>query len=249
MNNRYSRFDHGFTDGRDGLRIPYEKTRPLNKNTRWPMPKKYSLEEARKYAQRIMPGIQLDYIPQIERDIVNWVDNKVYHDPTRGSLTWCHPGAPRTKAALKRTMMYVMDKQVGSNVDAVASAAKQQRRKEQAQATKWEEDQDRAWEVSSKVQEELTRISKLKPAPYWGKLEEVGDEMMFDLITNKMATLENFKEWLNIKPTKEAEDWGKLGASMESLAIAEKEWDEWENEKKVEEAINTELLIPEVEQT
>src|SRR4051812_20448299 len=67
-----------------------------------------SITDARRYAQQLMPGVFLDYIPRKDRDARNWIDDREYLDPQRGSLTWCHSGPPKTKAAIMRTKMYVI---------------------------------------------------------------------------------------------------------------------------------------------
>src|SRR6266576_2600254 len=83
-----------------------------------------SITDARKYAQQLMPGVFLDYIPRKDRDTRNWIDDREYLDPQRGSLTWCHSGPPKTRNAIMRTKMYVIGNQVGATVDAVVKATK-----------------------------------------------------------------------------------------------------------------------------
>ncbi|QRW06336.1 hypothetical protein RhiLY_05335 [Ceratobasidium sp. AG-Ba] len=63
----------------------------------------YTVEEAQRYAERVLPGANLQYIPKRERNDQNWIGPNEYLDPKRGLLTWCHGGAPRTRGALMRT--------------------------------------------------------------------------------------------------------------------------------------------------
>jgi hypothetical protein len=66
-----------------------------------------SLDEAKAYAKRLIPGMSLGYIPKRERNIDNWIDDKEYLDPKLGSLHWCDNKPPKTKSAMATTRMYV----------------------------------------------------------------------------------------------------------------------------------------------
>ena len=62
-------------------------------------------------AQRIEPGVAIDYIPQGQRWRCSWVSNSitdVLHDPARGDLLWVGIAAPPlTGRALFDTKLYV----------------------------------------------------------------------------------------------------------------------------------------------
>jgi hypothetical protein len=105
----------------------YLRMAPTEDNKRGSRPRPYhdSLDEARKYAERLLTGVKLEYIPKRERDVRNWIDNKEYLDPKLGSLFWCHKGAPKTTSAMATTRMYVIEDLVGATVDAVVKAAKE----------------------------------------------------------------------------------------------------------------------------
>ncbi|KAG8729693.1 hypothetical protein FRC10_003504, partial [Ceratobasidium sp. 414] len=69
-----------------------------------------SVMVSKRYTQRLMPGVVLDYIPKHEWDVLNWVGDQ--------------HGALKTKGSLLRTKMYVVGDLVGATVDAVVKAAK-----------------------------------------------------------------------------------------------------------------------------
>ena len=185
-----------------------------------------SLGESRSYANRLLPGCDLDYIPKRERDHRNWIGEKEYLDPKRGSLTWCHAGAPRTRSALNRTKMFIIDGLVGANVDAVARAAKVQRMKRLNRGTPYN--------------------------PFWVPLEQVKGEDMYEALLGGDVSREDFMRWLDIKdipsliPLDELEkSMGRMSVSPTPTRVGELEevenfveWDKVYDKKGMEKALN-----------
>ena len=184
-----------------------------------------SLDEPRAYANRLLPGAVLDYIPRKERDERNWIGGKQYLDPKRGLLTWCHAGAPRTRSAMKRTKMFIIEGMVGSNVDAVVRGAKVQR----------------------------NRRGKGTPYnPFWVPLEKVSGEDMYDALLGADVLKEEFLRWLDTRevlpiPTLEEleKSMGRMSVSptptrVEGLEEVENfvEWDKVYDKEEMEKALN-----------
>ncbi|QRV84488.1 hypothetical protein RhiJN_26561 [Ceratobasidium sp. AG-Ba] len=196
----------------------------INKSSpQWAEVQCYTVEEAQRYAERVLPGANLQYIPKKERNEQNWVGPTEYLDPKRGLLTWCHEGAPRTKNALMRTKMYVIDGLVGSTVDAVAKAAKHRRRTRSPEAAKEAEVGD--WNVEARAHALLEEWKRLPSAPYPGLLEATTAEEMYVLIREKEANMVDFKKWLEVRPPEDA-DQRSLANSMENLLLADKKGDD-----------------------
>jgi hypothetical protein len=66
----------------------YLRTTPTGDNQRGARSQPYhdTLDEAREYAEQLLPGVKLEYIPKRERDMRNWIDDKEYLDTKLGSL-------------------------------------------------------------------------------------------------------------------------------------------------------------------
>ncbi|QRV97699.1 hypothetical protein RhiJN_25718 [Ceratobasidium sp. AG-Ba] len=225
LDNRYAPLNNTWAGV---VRRPPQKKRGgqpyINKNSpQWAEVQCYTVEEAQRYAERVLPGANLQYIPKKERNDQNWVGPNEYLDPKRGLLTWCHEGAPRTKNALMRTKMYVIDSLVGSTVDAVAKAAKQKRRTRSPEAAKEAEVGD--WNVEARAHALLEEWKKLPSAPYPGLLEATTAEEMYVLIREKEANMVDFKKWLEVRPPEDA-DQRSLANSMENLLLADKKADD-----------------------
>ncbi|QRV77395.1 hypothetical protein RhiJN_05410 [Ceratobasidium sp. AG-Ba] len=199
----------------------------------------YTVEEAQRYAERILPGANLQYIPKRERNDQNWIGPNEYLDPKRGLLTWCHGGAPRTRGALMRTKMYVIDGLIGSTVDAVAKAAKQKRRTSSPEAAKEAEIGD--WNVEARAHALLEDWKELPAAPYTGLLEATLMEEMYVLIMRKEANMADFKRWLEEDVTTT-----KADIDQESHFNFE-EWEGQEKPDELEEAM-TEDMVPLLEE-
>ncbi|QRV99053.1 hypothetical protein RhiJN_27072 [Ceratobasidium sp. AG-Ba] len=172
------------------VRRPPQKKRGgqpyINKSSpQWAEVQCYTVEEAQRYAERVLPGANLQYIPKKERNNQNWVGPNEYLDPKRGLLMWCHKGAPRTKNALMRTKTYVIDGLVGSTVDAVAKAARHRRRTRSPEAAKEAEVGD--WNVEARAHALLEEWKRLPSAPYPGLLEATTAEEMYVLIRENVS--------------------------------------------------------------
>jgi hypothetical protein len=114
-----------------------------------------SLDEAKKYAQRLIPRVKLDYIPKRERNIKNWIDDNEYMDPKLGSLFWCDNKAPKTRNTMATTRMYVIEDLVGANVDAVARAVKKwSSRRAPLQNNAWN------WRAEKEVRKRVVAVLK-----------------------------------------------------------------------------------------
>jgi hypothetical protein len=175
-------------------------------------PYHYSLDEARKYARRLLPEVKLDYIPKRERSVKNWIDDYKYLDPKLGSLFWCNNKAPRTRNALATTRMYVMEDLVGASVDAVARAVKERSgRKSSLQNSAW------SWRAEKEVRERVAAVLKTEhervPSGFWGPMEHVTADQVYDLIVNKDFSREKFAHWVGIQPWK-----GNNKSVVENLA-------------------------------
>ncbi|KAG8743465.1 hypothetical protein FRC10_011991 [Ceratobasidium sp. 414] len=178
----------------------------------------------------------LDYIPKHEQDVQNWVGDRQYLDLKRGLLNWCHSGPPKTKGTLLHTKMYVVRDLVGVMVDAVIKAAKVNKQlKKPTQLG-----QDLNWvakeEVRHLVWKETEHLQQIVPSHYWGRLNTVNPEEMYDLIANKGATVMDFMSWLDIRPRTPRVE--VLSSSMSSLSVAEatggyeaEGWGKWESEE------------------
>jgi hypothetical protein len=158
-----------------------------------------SLEDARRYARRLLPGMELGYIPKRERDVKNWIDDNEYLDPKLGSLFWCDNEAPKTRNALATTRMYVMEDLVGGSVDAVARAVRERTgRKSTLQNSTW------SWKAEKEVRERVAAVLKVEreriPGGFWGPMEHVTADQVYDLIVNKDFSWENFAHWVDIQP-------------------------------------------------
>jgi hypothetical protein len=158
-----------------------------------------SLDEAKKYAQRLLPGVKLDYIPKRERNIKNWIDDNEYLDPKLGSQFWCNNKAPKARNAMATTRMYVMEDLVGANVDAVARAVKEwSSRRAPLQNNAW------SWRAEKEVRERVAAVLKKEhervPGGFWGPMEHVTADQVYDMIANKEFSRENFAHWVDIQP-------------------------------------------------
>jgi hypothetical protein len=179
-----------------------------------------SLDKARKYARQLLPEVKLDYIPKRERSVKNWIDDYEYLDPKLGSLFWCDNKAPRTRSALATTRMYVMEDLVGASVDAVARAVKERSgRKSSLQNSAW------SWRAEKEVRERVAAILKTErervPGGFWGPMEHVTADQVYDLIINKDFSRENFVHWVDIQPwtgnNKSVVE--NLSRNMESMSV------------------------------
>jgi hypothetical protein len=179
-----------------------------------------SLEDAKKYARRLIPGAELGYIPKRERNVKNWIDDYEYLDPKLGSLFWCDNKPPKTRNALANTRMYVIEDLVGGSVDAVARAVKERTgRKSVLQNSAW------SWRAEKEVRERVAAVLKTErervPGGFWGPMEHVTADQVYDLIVNKEFSKENFARWVDIQP------WfgnnrsvvEKLANDMESMSV------------------------------
>jgi hypothetical protein len=217
-----------------------------------------SLDEAKKYAQRLLPGVKLDYIPKRERNIKNWIDDNKYLDPKLGSLFWCDNKAPKARNAMATTRIYVMEDLVGPNVDAVVRAVRERSgRRAPLQNNAWN------WIAEKEVRERVAAVLKKErervPGGFWGPMEHVTADQVYDMITSKEFSRENFAHWVDIQPWKGNNKCmvGNLTSDMQSMsveasptrveeALVEEEikavtgwsdpttvdWDYWENDDK-----------------
>jgi hypothetical protein len=158
-----------------------------------------SLEEARRYAQRLIPRVKLDYIPKRERSIMNWIDDNEYLDPKLGSLSWCSGKAPKTKNAMAATRMYVIEDLVGPNVDAVARAVKGR-----SSGRVLLPDNAWSWQAEKEVRERVAAVLKKErervPGGFWGPMEHVTADQVYSLIVNKEFSKADFEHWVDIQP-------------------------------------------------
>jgi hypothetical protein len=172
------------------------RTTPTEYNQRGSRPRPYhdSLDEARKYTERLLPAVKLDYIPKRERDINNWIDDKEYLDPKLGSLFWCHKGAPKTKRAMATTRMYVIEDLVGATVDAVAKAAKERsERKAPPQGGAWN------WKAEQEVRQRVAAVLK-KERERVGPVEHVTADQVYTMIADREFSRKDFEHWVDIQP-------------------------------------------------
>jgi hypothetical protein len=158
-----------------------------------------SLDEARRYAQRLVPGVNLGYIPKRERNVNNWIDDKEYLDPKLGSLHWCDNKPPKTRSAMGTTRMYVMEDLVGASVDAVARAVvERSSRKVPLQNNTW------SWRAEKEVRERVAAVLKKErervPGGFWGPMEHVTADQVYGMIADKEFSRENFARWVDIQP-------------------------------------------------
>jgi hypothetical protein len=158
-----------------------------------------SLDEARRYAQQLVPGVSLGYIPKRERNIKNWIDDNEYLDPKLGSLHWCDNKPPKTRSAMGTTRMYVMEDLVGASVDAVARAVKERSgRRVLLQNNAW------SWRAEKEVHERVAAVLKKEhervPSGFWGPMEHVTADQVYGMIVDKEFSKENFARWVDIQP-------------------------------------------------
>jgi hypothetical protein len=170
-----------------------------------------SLDEARRYAQRLVPGANLSYIPKRERNIKNWIDDNKYLDPKLGSLHWCDNKPPKTRSAMATTRMYVMEDLVGASVDAVVRAVKERYgRKVPLRNNAWN------WRAEKEVRERVAAVLKTErervPGGFWGPMEHITADQVYDMIASKEFSRANFAHWVDIQP------WtGNNGSTVENL--------------------------------
>jgi hypothetical protein len=179
-----------------------------------------SLEDAKKYARRLLPGAELEYIPKRERNVKNWIDDYEYLYPKLGSLFWCNNKPPKTRSTLGTTRMYVIEDLVGGSVDTVARAVKERTgRKSALQNSAW------SWRAEKEVRERVAAVLKTErervPGGFWGPMEHVTADQVYDLIVNKDFSRENFARWVDIQPwmgnNKSMVE--KLANNMESMSV------------------------------
>jgi hypothetical protein len=198
-----------------------------------------SLEEARRYAQRLIPGVKLNYIPKRERSIMNWIDDNEYLDPKLGSLSWCGGKAPKTKNAMAATRMYVIEDLVGANVDVVARAVKGRssgRVLLPDNAWNWRAEKEVRERVAAVLKKERERV----PGGFWGPMEHVTADQVYGLIVNKEFSKENFAHWVDIQP------WmGNNKPTVENLASDLQSMSVEASPNQVEEALVEEEVKPE----
>jgi hypothetical protein len=158
-----------------------------------------SLDEAKRHAQRLVPGVNLGYIPKRERNVNNWIDDNEYLDPKLGSLHWCDKKVPKTRSAMATTRMYVMEDLGGASVDAVARAVKEHsRRRVPAQTNTWN------WRAEKEVRERVAAVLKKErkrvPGGFWGPMEHITADQVYVMIVEKEFSKENFAHLVDIQP-------------------------------------------------
>ncbi|KAG9108472.1 hypothetical protein FRC07_008442 [Ceratobasidium sp. 392] len=120
------------------------------------------------------------------------------------------------------TQMWVIDKVVGSNINAVAKAA---RRKGSNGRLILDKGKDGATEeeIKRRVSEEVQRLQICPPAPYWGTITTLSTDDMYSLIRHGKATLNNFLDWLNAWPVRNMtnNNMTYLGIDMGEMEIME----------------------------
>jgi hypothetical protein len=200
-----------------------------------------SLDEAKKYAQRLVPRVKLEYIPKRERNVKNWIDDNEYLDPKLGSLFWCDKKAPKTRNAMATTRMYVMEDLVGASVDAVTRAVNERSgRRASLQNNAW------SWRAEKEVHERVAAVLKTErkriPGGFWGPMEHVTADPVYDLIVNKDFSRENFAHWVDIQPWK-----GNERPTVEDLTGDMKSMSVEASPTRVEEALVEEEIKAETE--
>jgi hypothetical protein len=158
-----------------------------------------SLDEAKRYAQRLVPSVNLGYIPKRERNIKNWIDDNEYLDPKLGSLHWCNNKVPKTRSAMATTRMYVMVDLVGASVDAVARAVRERTgRGVPLRNNAWN------WRAEKEVHERVAVVLKKErervPGGFWGPMEHVTADQVYNMIADKEFSRENFAHWVDSQP-------------------------------------------------
>ncbi|KAG9125928.1 hypothetical protein FRC07_005561 [Ceratobasidium sp. 392] len=138
-----------------------------------------SVEGAQRYAQGILPGY-----------------------PKKGQLQWCQTKRPRSQTAMNCTQMWVIDKVVGSNIDAVARAARKKGSNGRPALDKGK-DNTTEEEIKRRVSEEVQRLKMCPPAAYWGTIAMISTDDMYALIRQGEATPKDFMDWLNAWPVKD----------------------------------------------
>jgi hypothetical protein len=168
----------------------------------------------------VAPGVKLDYIPKRERNVKNWVEDNEYLDPKLGSLFWCDNKAPKTRNAMATTRMYVMEDLVGASIDAVARSVKEQSgRRVSLQSNAW------SWRAEKEVRERVAAVLKTErervPSGFWGPMEHVTADQVYDLIINKDFSRENFARWVDIQPwtSNNKSLVENLASNMESMSV------------------------------
>jgi hypothetical protein len=215
-----------------------------------------SLDEAKKYADRLIPKVELDYIPKRERDVRNWIGDREYLDPKLGSLFWCHKGAPKTRSAMSTTRIYVIEDLVGATVDAVAKAVKERSSKKsslQGGAWNWRAEKEGCERVGAVLRKERNRV----PGGFWGPMEHVTADQVYTMIADKEFSRKDFDHWVDIQPwmgpshrkleqlssdlqsmvveaatsTVGKEGMNPVGGETSANTIAVEEWEYWEQNK------------------
>jgi hypothetical protein len=137
--------------------------------------------------------------PYHDWNIKNWIDDNEYLDPKLGSLFWCDNKAPKTGNAMATTMMYVIEDLVGASVDTVARAVKERSSRRaplQNNAWNWRADKEVRERVAAVLKNERERV----PGGFWGPMEHVTADQVYDMIANEEFSRENFAHWVDIQP-------------------------------------------------
>ncbi|KAG9125014.1 hypothetical protein FRC07_009316 [Ceratobasidium sp. 392] len=143
-------------------------------------------------------------------------------DPTKGELEWCQTRRPTSQTAMNRTQMWVIDKVVGSNIDAVAKAARRKGSNGRPILDKGKDDAMEQ-EIKKRVSEEVQRLQVCPPAPYWGTIATLSTDNMYSLIRDGKATPNDFMDWLNAWPVRNVtnNNMTYLGIDMGEMEITE----------------------------
>ncbi|KAG9102946.1 hypothetical protein FRC06_000690 [Ceratobasidium sp. 370] len=172
--------------------------------------------KAYEYAKSIDPTVELGYIPMAERWECYWVSPETLRCPRRGDLLWVGEGPrPEGTYAMQKTRLYVARKCVANSVRRVVEQSK-----DKCPNIEWHADGSwwvRADTVTGWVDNAVEGWRKQVPESYWGSVNNLNQQVVFNLILAKFLTRDQFWDWLDQQAWDQANL--MLAKDMEALGL------------------------------
>src|ERR1700753_2942171 len=163
-----------------------------------------SFDVSYRYAQDIDPAAVLDYIPMGDREELTWwADMKEggwrLNHPRRGEFKWVgeDAGMPMSKQARLRSKLFLCCGCVATDVRTVVVESRKEEAKKLGISWKGKDGLVADWDCISKWMEEAREEWKtLVPTAYAGSITDKDMDEVWELMTTRAMTKEQFQEWL-----------------------------------------------------
>ncbi|KAG8716520.1 hypothetical protein FRC08_009337 [Ceratobasidium sp. 394] len=148
------------------------------------------------YAKSLDQSVDLGYIPRSERWGCEWHDTTTLICPKRGYLRWCSPGPhPESEWVLQRTHLYIVQGHIGPSIQHLVWHTAE------ALDPTVEYRADSFWihgtTLSQWMDEAVQKWQEQVPSMYWGLIQNIPRQEMFNLVATKGITLGQFHDWLD----------------------------------------------------